>query len=75
MKNEKNQKLVTIYEAPDAARAELIRQILANEGIEAQVTGEHQGGLVGLNIMKIEVVILESDVKAAKVIIEHAESQ
>lgn len=68
-------KLKTIYKTPSTARAALIRQLLTDAGIQVTVSGEHQGGLAGLNVAPVEIIVLESDADAAKEIIADAETR
>ena len=51
--------LVTVYSVSDSVKAELIKNMLADHGIDAELGGEHQGGFTGA--LAVEVIVRESD--------------
>ena len=55
-------KLITIYTVNDSVQAELIKNMLADHEIEAEVGGEHQAGLTGA--LEIQIIVKECNAKA-----------
>ena len=55
--------LTTVYTVNDSVQAELIKNMLAEHGIQAKLGGEHQAGFTG--VLGVELIVQESDAKAA----------
>lgn len=55
--------LVTVYTLNDAVRADLIRNMLRDNNIVAQVSGETQAGFTGA--LPVEIIVRETDAAAA----------
>ena len=55
--------LEEIYSVNDSVQAELIKNMLADHGIDAQLGGEHQGGFTGT--LDVKIIVRESDAQAA----------
>ena len=55
--------LVTVYSLNDPVRAELIKNMLHDHGIKAEIAGEHQAGFTGT--LPVEIIVGEADVEAA----------
>jgi len=56
--------LVTVHTVNDAVRAELIKNMLADHDIKAEIGGEHQAGFTGT--LAVEIIVKESDAELAK---------
>lgn len=67
-----NQDLVCVYTATNPAMAELMRNVLEEEGIQAAVADTHQP-FPGLPIAPSEVLVQRSSEVAARAIIAAAE--
>ncbi len=57
-------RLVTLCTVNDAVKAELIKNMLADHDIEAEIGGEHQAGFTGT--LAIEIIVREQDAELAK---------
>ncbi len=55
--------LVTACTVSDPVRAELIKNMLLDHGIKAEVGGPHQAGFTGA--LPVEVIVRQADVAAA----------
>lgn len=55
--------LTTVYTVNDSVQAELIKNMLADHGIEANLSGEHQAGFTGT--FKVEIFVKEADAQQA----------
>ena len=55
--------LVTVYTINDVLQAELIKNMLADHDIDAELGGEHQAGFTGA--LDVEIIVKETDAKAA----------
>ncbi len=75
MTSENQIDIAPVYSASDSGRAQWIRQLLESNGIEAFVAGDHQAGLPGLGILKIEVMVRTTDFENATKIIAELESE
>ncbi len=60
--------LVTVHTLDDAVEAELIKNVLINEGIHCAVDGEHQGGFTGT--LSVGILVRETDREKAQKIID-----
>jgi hypothetical protein len=60
--------LVVVYTANHPAEAQLVRNILEDEGIASQSQGEHQGALPG--VFNVDVVVRANDADLARSIID-----
>ena len=58
-----NTHLVTVYTVNDAVQAELIKNMLADHDIKAELAGEHQAGFTGA--LAVEIIVQEADAKQA----------
>jgi hypothetical protein len=61
---------VVVYTTTNPVEAEIIKVALANEGIQAMVTGEAQGGFSGM-FPEVTVVVPAPDATRAREILEH----
>ena len=61
-------KLITILKLKDPVEAELIKNTLADHGIESLVDGEHQGGFTGT--LNIGIIVKDTDAKFAVEVIK-----
>jgi len=64
---------VEVYTTFNPAEAEIIRNMLDGEGIEADVTGESQGGFQGATLEVTIMVRGEDADQARKLILAHQE--
>lgn len=55
--------LVTVHTVSDSVQAKLVKNMLADHGIKAELAGEHQGGFTGT--FEIEVIVKAIDAKRA----------
>lgn len=63
-------KLINVYTVNDAATADMIKNLLIEQGIQCELGGEHQGGFTGT--LEIEIIVREADAALAKrIITEH----
>lgn len=56
-------RLTPVCSINDAVQAEVIKNVLADHGITAEIFGEHQAGFTGT--LNIQIVVREKDVKQA----------
>jgi hypothetical protein len=63
-----DQEPVVVYTVNDPIRAELLRNVLQEEGIVAEISGESQAGLSG--VLQIEILTKAADAERARQIIE-----
>ena len=70
-------KLVTIAKFNDSSQAHLAKQLLADFGIEAVVTGENFANLYpgSVSLQLIELQVLESQSRQAREILESHDTQ
>lgn len=62
--------LVSVYQTTDVGRAEVLRTVLASQGIDAFVENENQAGLSG--VLECRVLVRVADeADARSFIIEH----
>ena len=62
--------LVTVYQSTDVVEAELIRNLLVDHEVPAEVDGEHQAGFTG--VLKVGILVRQEDAqRAAEIIQEH----
>ena len=64
--------LVCVYNATNAAKAEMVRNLLEAEGIRA-TTGDTHNPFPGLSIAPAEVFVEQSNADAARIIIAEVE--
>lgn len=64
-----NQSPVTVYTANEPLRAEILRALLADAGIECQVTNGHQGAFAGIDVVPVELVVRSEDAEKARELI------
>jgi hypothetical protein len=62
---------VEVYRTNNPAEAKVIKTALDGEGIRCLVTGEMQGGFVGVT-SEVTVVVAAADADRARKVIEHA---
>lgn len=55
--------LVTVYTINDPIKAELMKNMLADHGIDADLGGEHQAGFTGA--LNVDIIVREADAQAA----------
>ena len=55
--------LVTVYTVSDAVQAELIKNMLADHDVNAELGGEHQAGFTGA--FQVEIIVKEKNAEAA----------
>ncbi|MCH2181705.1 MAG: DUF2007 domain-containing protein [Mariniblastus sp.] len=58
-----NQKIVSVYTISDPYEAELIKNMLEENGIRCSLDGETQGGFVG--VVNIGILVAEPDAERA----------
>ena len=63
--------LVTVFATRDVLEADMVRLELQEEGIDARIDNEHQGGLTG--VLEAKVYVMSSDVERAKQVISNLE--
>ncbi len=63
-----DERLVTVYSVRDSVNAELIKNMLSDHGIRAEIGGEHQAGFTGA--LAVEVIVREIDSAKALEFIE-----
>jgi hypothetical protein len=68
-------KLVTIAKFNDSSQAHLAKQVLADFGIEAFVTGENVANLYIVPLQPVELQVRESQSRQAKEILESGDPQ
>jgi hypothetical protein len=69
-------RLVTIAQFPSSIEAELTRQLLADHGIEAVVTGANASNVCPTPAIEMpELQVLESQFERAKEILDSSEQQ
>ena len=56
MDSHPDENLETVYVLDDAMKANILRNALIEAGIPCEISGDHQAGLTGLSIMKIELL-------------------
>jgi len=61
--NTHNQKIVSVYTVSDPYEAELIKNMLEDNGIRCSLDGETQGGFVG--VINIGILVGEPDAERA----------
>lgn len=66
--------LTAIYTTDTAADAEIMRVVLEQNGIRAEVVDEAQGGYSGTSLVSVKVLVREDDAKLAKKIVEEYET-
>jgi hypothetical protein len=66
--------LVTVYHAPDAVRAEIVKNALSAEGIRSFVEGANQAGHLGILGVAVHVQVPARDADRARKIIEEHEA-
>ena len=59
--------LVTVFSTTDPNQAEIVRNTLAAEGIEAFIEGENQAGFSG--VFEIDVVVRQEQEAAARTVL------
>jgi hypothetical protein len=68
--------LVTIMQYPDYMQAEMAKQLLADNGIEAVVTGENASNIYSVPAVEgPEIQVLESQVEKALEILQSEKEQ
>jgi hypothetical protein len=68
--------LVTIMQYPDYMQAEMAKQLLADNGIEAVVTGENASNIYSIPAVEgPEIQVLESQVEKALEILQSEKDQ
>ena len=65
-----DQQLVTVYTLNDPTEAELIRNLLHDNGIACELDGEHQAGFTGMFSIGVLVKDWDED-KARRVLRDH----
>jgi hypothetical protein len=65
--------LVTVYTTNNSVEAEVVKNFLEAEGIEAQVAGESQAGFAG--VLDVPVLVPAADVDRARELIAVHEQQ
>jgi nucleotide-binding universal stress UspA family protein len=65
--------LVSVFQAPDAVLARIVAADLANEGIACRVSGDNQGGFMGVGAMSVDVLVHADDFDRARKIIREGE--
>ena len=65
--------LVTVYKAENSTEAHLVKNLLADEGIEAAVAEEHEQ--ITLNITPTEILVRRSDEARARIVIEEYDEE
>lgn len=72
MSESNNRALVVVYSSPTATGAQLVRSMLAAEGLHATVT-EANEPFAGLPVVPSEVLVWQEDEARARVLIQKAE--
>jgi hypothetical protein len=67
--------LVSVYLAPDAFKADIIKNMLEEEGIRAIVDGETQGPFEGSIMVDVKVLVEEGQAEEARKLIQEHEDQ
>jgi uncharacterized protein YjgD (DUF1641 family) len=65
--------LVTVHLDADAVNADIVKNALEAEGIQAVLENEMQAGEAGLAALPVKVLVRTADAKRARRIIEHHE--
>lgn len=55
--------LTTVCAVNDTTQAELIKNMLVDHGIKAELAGEQQGGFTG--VFRVEIIVREKDAQQA----------
>jgi hypothetical protein len=62
--------LVEVFVTDNANEAEILRAALNGEGMKCEISGEHQGGLTGIGVMKIRLFVRAADIDRARIFLE-----
>ena len=57
-------KLITVHTVNDSVQAEMIKNMLADHEIPAEIGGEHQAGFTGT--LPVEIIVREPDAEKAR---------
>ncbi|MCA9198425.1 MAG: DUF2007 domain-containing protein [Planctomycetales bacterium] len=70
-------KMVKIYSLSDANKAELLKNLLLDHGIECHLDGEHQAGFTGMTPFEIGVLVSSDNEQEARDIMHqhHADEE
>ena len=60
--------LVSVYAVTDPVKAELIRNMLIENGVNCELGGEQQAGFTGT--LAVEIIVCESDAARARALIQ-----
>lgn len=60
-----SEKILTVYSLFDSVQAEIIANGLRSEGITCFVANANQAGLIGSNIIQVEIMVREEDLDRA----------
>ncbi len=69
-----SQEPVTVFTTNDPTIADMVRNVLHEEGIAAEVSGERQGGFAGV-LQEVEVLVRAIDADRALRIVEELEER
>ena len=74
MSESTNRSLIVVYSSPSVTEAQLVRSMLASEGIHATAT-EVNEPFAGLAVVPSEVLVWQEDEAQARALIQEAESR
>jgi hypothetical protein len=67
--------LIPVYSASEYFKAEVIKNMLEDEGIQAFIDGENQAVFTGLNTIEVKVLVEDTRAEEARKLIEEREEQ